>query len=49
MLHNAMRVGAVKFPQKSATKVYGSILSVLRGGGCLKFPEKKCYATREWA
>ena len=36
------------FPEKSATKVYGSTLLVLRGGGWGQFSRKKHYVTLEW-
>ena len=33
----------VKFPEKNVTKMYGSTLSALLGGGGVKFPEKNHY------
>ena len=33
MLRNAVGVGESAFPEKSVTKVYGSTLLALRGGG----------------
>ena len=33
VLHNAMGVGVVKFPEKSVTKVNGLTLLALQGGG----------------
>ena len=33
VLRNAVGVGGVSFPRKSVTKVYGSMLLALRGGG----------------
>ena len=32
VLHNAVRVGVSNLPEKSITKVYGSMLLALRGG-----------------
>ena len=43
VLHSAVRGGRVSdFPEKSVTKMYGSTLLALRGGGWVgvKFPEK---------
>ena len=51
MLCNAVGGGRVSdFPEKSITKMHGSTLLTLRGGGCVcvKFPEKKHYVTLEW-
>ena len=37
------------FLEKSVTKVYGSMLLALWGGGWVSiFPERKCYVTLEW-
>ena len=47
MLLNAMVV-RLKFPEKSITKVYGSMLLALRGGGRGDFPETKRYVALEW-
>ena len=33
VLRNAVRGGVSDFPEKSVTKVYGSMLLALRGGG----------------
>ena len=42
--------GVLNFQKKSVTKVYGSSLLALRGGGeCVTFPNKKCYVILfEW-
>ena len=40
--------GGSTFPERSVTKVYGSMLLALRGGGCLvgvQIPGKKRYVT----
>ena len=39
--------GGVSFPEKWVTKMYGSTLLALRGGG-VTFPGKKRYLTLEW-
>ena len=42
MPHKYSMRGGVNFPGKSVTKVYGSMLLALRGGGC-QFSNKKRY------
>ena len=44
-----MGVGVYNFTEKSVTKMKGSTVLALRGGGWgVKFPEKKHYVTFEW-
>ena len=48
MLHNAVGGGKVSdFPEKNATKMYGSTLLGLRGGGLVSNFQKTCYVTLE--
>ena len=47
--HSIVTVRGVSFPGKSVSKVYGSTLLPLRGGGWgYHFQEKKHYVTLEW-
>ena len=50
MLRNSWGRGVSNFPEINVTKVYGSMLLALQGGGwvALNFPEKKHYVTLEW-
>ena len=52
-LQNEDRFGAIQvlrnaFPEKSVTKVYGSTLLALRGGGWGQISRKNSYVTLEW-
>ena len=49
MLRNAVGGGGVSaFPEKSVTKVYGSTLLALRGGGWGSNFQEKSVTTFEW-
>ena len=46
---NALGVGRVSyFPEKIFTRMYGSMLLALPGGGWVSDFQKKCYVTLEW-
>ena len=49
VLRNAVGGGRLSdFPEKSVTKMYGSTLLALRGGGWRSNVQKKSYVTLEW-
>ena len=49
MLRNAVGGGrASDFPEKSVTKMYGSMLLALRGGGWVSNFQKKLCVKLEW-